>query len=269
MIRRAEHWRCSRWIRKRRIESAQKSPRSEDVATTGGRRLTRTPSPLGFHAAPRRSTSRRRSSRALTLVPCAFVLLASSRFLSLPFTSPLPLFRFFPSPRASPSLPFLPWLFDRFPFFRFECVFRFEGFRFEGWEREKWRRVEEWRRERNSCRESFFFFSLVSWIKTRRKRRRREKFFFWKKRKKKWKKKNERNMNATVVKRRWKKREILSSSLIYSSVKKKKKKSGSRKMNEIRMQQLWKSFCFIFFFLVSLVPYRRVLFFVRSVFREN
>lgn len=143
MIRRAEHWRCSRWIRKRRIESAQKSPRSEDVATTGGRRLTRTPSPLGFHAAPRRSTSRRRSSRALTLVPCAFVLLASSRFLSLPFTSPLPLFRFFPSPRASPSLPFLPWLFDRFPFFRFECVFRFEGFRFE----EKERNGEGWRDE--------------------------------------------------------------------------------------------------------------------------
>lgn len=268
MIRRAEHWRCSRWIRKRRIESAQKSPRSEDVATTGGRRLTRTPSPLGFHAAPRRSTSRRRSSRALTLVPCAFVLLASSRFLSLPFTSPLPLFPFFPSPRASSSLLFLPWLFDRFPFFRFECVFRFEGFRFEGWEREKWRRVKEWgRNERNSCRESFFFFSLVSWIKTRRKRRRREKFFFWKKRKKKWKKKNERNMNATVVKRRWKKREILSSSLIYSSVKKKKKESGSRKMNEIRMQQLWKSFCFIFF--SFLIPYWRVLLFVRSVFREN
>lgn len=159
MIRRAEHWRCSRWIRKRRIESAQKSPRSEDVATTGGRRLTRTPSPLGFHAAPRRSTSRRRSSRALTLVPCAFVLLASSRFLSLPFTSPLPLFRFFPSPRASPSLPFLPWLFDRFPFFRFECVFRFEGFRFEGWEREKWRRVEEWGNATVVANLSFFFLS--------------------------------------------------------------------------------------------------------------
>lgn len=108
---------------KRRIESAQKSPRSEDVATTGGRRLTRTPSPLGFHAAPRRSTSRRRSSRALTLVPCAF---ASSRFLSLPFlrSSPLPIL----------SIPHL---------FRFEpCVFRFEGFR-EGSERERWRREEE------------------------------------------------------------------------------------------------------------------------------
>lgn len=82
-VRGSEHWRCSR-----KYESARKSPRSEDVATTGGRRLTRTPSPLGFHAAPRRSTSRRRSSRAL--VPCAFVsfrLVSSRSLLGLFFSS--------------------------------------------------------------------------------------------------------------------------------------------------------------------------------------
>lgn len=210
------------------------------------------PTPLveGAHA----RSVRLRPPRLVSLPFASFHLASSSLpILSIPPRIPISSL----SSLAFRSVPFLP--------FRVRLPFRRVSFRRE---REKWRRVEGWgRNERNSCRESFFFFSLVSWIKTHRKRRRREKFFFWKKRKKKWKKKNERNMNATVVKRRWKKREILSSSLIYSSVKKKKKKSGSRKMNEIRMQQLWKSFCFIFF--SFLVPYRRVLLFVRSVFREN
>lgn len=95
-VRGSEHWRCSR-----KYESARKSPRSEDVATTGGRRLTRTPSPLGFHAAPRRSTSRRRSSRAL--VPCAFVsfrLVSSRSLLGLFFSSDS-----FHPPRPPPSFP--------------------------------------------------------------------------------------------------------------------------------------------------------------------